>query len=91
MHMNTSDIGSAIQTLISTFLQLLNWCSETLLILKTVWKGLVLEKQLKSTIYNKLMQYFLLLWPQNNTGIHQFVGKLSKLPKALINKLTIDV
>lgn len=91
VHMDMPDIGSALQTLMSTFLQLLNWCGQTVLILKIVWWGIVLEKQLRSTIYNNLMQYFLLLWPQNNAGIHQFVGKLSKLPKALINKLTIGV
>lgn len=72
VHMDMPDIGSALQTLMSTFLQLLNWCGQTVLILKIVWWGIVLEKQLRSTIYNNLMQYFLLLWPQNNAGIHQF-------------------
>lgn len=59
--MNTPDIGSALQTLVSTFLQLLNWCGRTLLILKIVWSDVVLEKQLKRTIHNNLMQHFLLL------------------------------
>lgn len=38
--MNMPDIGSAMQTLISTFLQLLNWCGWMLLILKIVFKAL---------------------------------------------------